>query len=317
MIMVGCSADDTPTTPDLAVPDLALQDSPETLSQSASDDAVAKTTTQGWLTVRTVGAGPDVILIPGLASSASVWDGTVVALSGDYTLHVAQVAGFAGAPVGEDRDNFVAGLAGDLADYIIEQDLQRPHIVGHSLGGFTALHVARDHPDLVGGVTSVDSLPFYPLIFDPNVTAESVAPQAAAMADQMRSMPDAQFDAMQAQTSAMMSKTPSAQARIKADSNATDRDAMADAMLDLMTSDLRGDLADIDVPVTVIYAHDPSMGVPAAQVDAMYSKAYADLPDATLTRIDGSYHFIMDDQPDAVLATLSQQLENDTGDKND
>ena len=296
MIMAGCGADDTPTTPDPAVPDLAMNDTPET------------TMRQGWLTVRKVGDGPDVILLPGLASSASVWDGTVAALSGDYTLHVAQVAGFAGAPVGEDRDTFVAGLAGDLAEYIEERDLQRPQIIGHSLGGFTALHVARDQPDLIGGVTSVDSLPFYPLIFDPNATAESVAPQAAAMADQIRSMPDAQFDAMQAQTSAMMSKTPSAQARIKADSDATDRDAMADAMLDLMTSDLRGDLADIDVPVTIIYAHDPSMGVPAAQVDAMYSKAYADLPDGTLIRIDGSYHFIMDDQPDAFLTALSDAI---------
>ena len=43
---------------------------------------------------------PDVVMIPGLASSRAVWDGEVKLLGPNYRLHILQVDGFAGAPVG-------------------------------------------------------------------------------------------------------------------------------------------------------------------------------------------------------------------------
>jgi len=47
-----------------------------------------------------VGQGPDVILIPGLASSRSVWDAEAEKLKGHYRLHLIQLNGFGGAPAG-------------------------------------------------------------------------------------------------------------------------------------------------------------------------------------------------------------------------
>src|SRR5580765_6837302 len=65
--------------------------------------------------VQVVGSGPDVLLIPGLASSRQVWRQTVAAIPG-YRYHLVQIAGFAGEPV---RDNMagpvVAGVAEQLA----------------------------------------------------------------------------------------------------------------------------------------------------------------------------------------------------------
>lgn len=273
---------------------------------SPTVQASSATTRQGWLSVEVVGSGPDVILMPGLASSADVWDGTVAALSNDYTLHVAQVAGFAGTQPGEPRDGVVAGLADDLAAYAA--GLESPVIVGHSMGGFTALHVARDHPDRIGGVVVVDSLPFYPLIFDPNATIETVRPQAEAMTTRMRTMPKAAYDAGQAQSAAILAKSPDARARIADWSRASDRNVVADAMLDIMTTDLRPELSDVSVPVTVLYAHDPMMGMPASRADALYETAYSYLPSADLQRIDGSFHFIMDDQPEAFIDALRAAL---------
>ena len=46
------------------------------------------------------GQGPDVILIPGLTSSRTVFDGLAAHLHGGFRLHRIQVAGFAGAPAG-------------------------------------------------------------------------------------------------------------------------------------------------------------------------------------------------------------------------
>ena len=47
------------------------------------------------VTVR--GSGPDVILIPGLASGPSVWSGTVAQVTG-YRYHLIHIRGFAGLP---------------------------------------------------------------------------------------------------------------------------------------------------------------------------------------------------------------------------
>src|ERR1039457_6218041 len=49
------------------------------------------------ITVTIRGEGPDVVLIPGLASSSAVWDATAKRLEGRYRLHILQVAGFAGS----------------------------------------------------------------------------------------------------------------------------------------------------------------------------------------------------------------------------
>jgi pimeloyl-[acyl-carrier protein] methyl ester esterase len=50
------------------------------------------------ITVTVRGQGPDVVLIPGLASSSAVWDATATQLEGHYRLHIFQIAGFAGSP---------------------------------------------------------------------------------------------------------------------------------------------------------------------------------------------------------------------------
>src|SRR5580698_4996343 len=49
------------------------------------------------ITVTVRGQGPDIVLIPGLASSGGVWDATATHLEGHYRLHIVQLAGFAGS----------------------------------------------------------------------------------------------------------------------------------------------------------------------------------------------------------------------------
>jgi pimeloyl-ACP methyl ester carboxylesterase len=68
-----------------------------------------------------------------------------------------------------------------VADSIREQHLEKPILIGHSLGGVLALAVAADAPDLVGGVMVVDSLPLLPASMNPSATPDSVRP----FADQM------------------------------------------------------------------------------------------------------------------------------------
>ena len=106
-----------------------------------------------------VGEGRAIIMIPGLASSGTTWDATVKHLSAHYRCLELTLAGFVGVPaipgplLTEARDQ--------IAQYIRDNHLERPVIMGHSLGGSIALDLAAHYPDLVGPVIIVDSLPFF------------------------------------------------------------------------------------------------------------------------------------------------------------
>jgi pimeloyl-ACP methyl ester carboxylesterase len=56
--------------------------------------------------------------------------------------------------------------------------IEKPAIVGHSLGGLLALMIAAKAPDAVGKVMVVDALPFYALLFNPAATVEMTKPFA-------------------------------------------------------------------------------------------------------------------------------------------
>jgi pimeloyl-ACP methyl ester carboxylesterase len=103
------------------------------------------------------------------------------------------------------------------------------------------------------------------------------------------------------------SKGPAADAALKA-SQTSDRGVVAQAMYDDFTTDMRPRLASIKTPTVVLYAFDVTMGIPQAAVDGMYAGAYATMPTKRLVRIDGSYHFIQIDQPEAFERELAAFL---------
>jgi pimeloyl-ACP methyl ester carboxylesterase len=75
-----------------------------------------------------------------------------------------------------------------------------------------------------------------------------------------------------------------------------------------LTTDLRPRLHEIKTPVTVLYPWDAVTGMTQAAVDGLYRESFAPLPNKTLVRIDGSFHFIMFDQPEAFAAQVDAFL---------
>lgn len=259
--------------------------------------------------VTVTGKGPDVVLIPGLASSGAVWDETVKQLSPTHRVHVVQVAGFAGAPVAGNAEGPVVEPVVEAVDaYIKANHLVAPAVIGHSMGGFTGLLLARRHPEDVSRLMIVDSLPFFSVLFSPTATAESMKPQAAALRDATIAMSAETFASQQTMTAMGMAKSPEGQKLMQQWSLATSRPVMARAMYDLLTTDARGELSAIKTPTTLLYPFDAAMGAPVATVDRTYAQAYATLPGVTLKRIDDSRHFIMLDQPKAFAAAVETFL---------
>src|SRR5690606_40168966 len=135
----------------------------------------------------------DVILIPGLSSSPHVWDLLTNELTGRYRVHRIHVQGFAGAAAEDNAEGPVsAPVAEDIARYIREQGLDRPAVIGHSMGGTIGMMLAARHPDSVGRLMVVDMIPFVGAMFgEPgtNPTPESIAPMADMIYQGMANAP--------------------------------------------------------------------------------------------------------------------------------
>lgn len=277
-------------------------------AEAAPVPVVQSAFTSERLSVEVVGSGPDVVLIPGLASSREVWRAEADRLKATHRVHLVQLAGFAGEPWSHGDGPFVEPVVGELARYIREAGLERPAIIGHSMGGLSAVLLAQAEPGLVGKVMSVDSLPFFSAMFGPQATPESARPFAARAAAGILAGDEASFRAQQAQGAIGLARDPATREAIVAWSMATDRRAMAAAMREVMTTDARPGLAAMTTPVWAVYASDADGGAPAAMADAVWGREYAALPGVRLIRVDGARHFIMADQPDRFAEVVDQFL---------
>lgn len=248
--------------------------------------------------------GRALVLIPGLASGAWVWQDVVRALSGRQAVYVVTLPGFDG------RDTTTSNLAAvrkALGELIVSRALDKPVLVGHSLGGMLALAVAEDSPALVGGVVAVDALPVLP-------GTESFTPEQRAAAFAQASMVQVQYskERFAAGQQAYMS-TEGALDMTRADmlaelTSRSDPAAVGRAMTDALALDLRPGLSRITAPILEIspyFAADQSqVGVTEqAKVD-FYKSLLAGAPKVDVVSISPARHFVMFDQPAKLLDTL-------------
>lgn len=266
---------------------------------------------QERISVMIEGSGTDVVLIPGLASSREVWMDLASKLRQNHRLHLVQIAGFAGSPAVPDIDGKVAAPTADaIAEYIRRQRIEAPAVIGHSLGGEVALMLGARYPERVGRLMIVDALPFYTLLVAPSATSETATPHATQIRDAMLTASPEQNAAMQNASIARLAKTEAIRPSLLVAATQSDRETVAHAVYELMTTDLRPELSRIKAPVEVVYAYDNLFGIPASDVDALYRNAYASATEVSFTRIDGSFHFVMFDQAelfsDAVMKFLDK-----------
>ncbi len=256
------------------------------------------------ISVQSFGEGDPVVLIPGLASPRAVWDGVAPDLARRHRVLLVQVNGFAGDDRGANGEGgMLEGIVRDLSVWLRDNGIERPAIVGHSLGGLLGMMLARDHPDQVGRLMVVDALPFFGVLMGPNATVETVRPMAANMRDMMRNAPPGQS------APPNMSNNAAGQSQVAAWTNAADRIAASQALYEDFVTDLRPDVAAIGrVPLTMVYAV-PNAAM-AEMAHTLYRTAYAADPDARLVPIEDSFHFVMLDQPevfaDALRAFLAE-----------
>ena len=294
-----------------AAPAMA-QDAPQPANRFAASLAPAERfELKGMLVERHGSGAKPLVLIPGLASGAWVWQETVRELGSGYTIYVVTLPGFDGRPAlaGDPFDNAKSALA----ELIAARKLARPVLVGHSLGATLSIALAEDLPGALGGVVAIDGLPVFPR------TEDMPPAQRAAMAEGVRrQMAAAAGPAFAAQQRQYM-RTIGLVDMGKADDVArltsrSDPIAVADYAAAVMARDLRPGLANIRVPVLVLaptYGPDAVLtGMSGSDKVAYYRELMTGTSKLDVKPIDNARHFAMLDQPRAVNDALRQFLNN-------
>ena len=104
----------------------------------------------------THGAGRPLVLLHGGLGSGEMFGPTLPALAEHHEVIVVDLQGH-GRTADIDRPLDVRLMADDIAALIEHLGLDRPDVVGYSLGGGVAWHIAVRHPDKVGRLVSASA----------------------------------------------------------------------------------------------------------------------------------------------------------------
>ena len=124
----------------------------------------AKSATRDGVTLRYIEAGtgdPPLVFVHGWTCSRDFWPGQLGHFAKKHQVVALDLRGH-GESDKPDEDYSIDGFADDVAWLIGELGLDKPIVIGHSMGGSIALNLARRYPELTSAIVMVDS-PIHPL----------------------------------------------------------------------------------------------------------------------------------------------------------
>jgi 3-oxoadipate enol-lactonase len=238
-------------------------------------------------------AGPPVVFLHGIGGAARVWGLQFKALADAYRVIAWDMPGYGGsAPLSEVS---IASLAEALADFLGQLGLDRPVLVGHSIGGMIVQQFVAGRPGAARAVVLAQTSPAFgsrdgewqrefvaarlgPL--DRGATMASLA--AGIVEDLVGDDPDPQGLAL---ARACMAAVPEASYR-----------AMVKALIGF---DLRAALPRIAVPALVL-AGEKDLNAPAPMMRRMAER----IPGAAYVCLDGAGHLANLERPAAFNRAL-------------
>lgn len=107
---------------------------------------------------REVGEGPPLVILHGLLGAGGNWHSLSRNVFGNqFSVYAVDLRNHGRSPHA-DRFDYPAMVA-DLEHFFDRRDLSEAHLLGHSMGGKTAMHYALAHPDGVSKLVVVDVAP--------------------------------------------------------------------------------------------------------------------------------------------------------------
>lgn len=252
--------------------------------------------------VKVVGKGDPVLLFPGFACTGEIFEETVKALSINNECHVFTFAGFGAVPAIEMP--WLPKIKDQVVAYVKAKNLNKPIIIGHSLGGTLGLWLAATDQSLFKKVIAVDALPCNGAVMMPNYDASTIV-YDSPYSKQMLQLDTASFRKQAQQQVGFMMLNKDKQAKVVDMMLQADRKTYVYGYIDLLKLDLRNDIAGINIPVVVLAATNPSK----AMVEKTYNEQYAKLGNKVIHYADKAAHFVMYDQPEWYINKVKENIQ--------
>lgn len=248
------------------------------------------------------GKGKQAILfIPGFASSGDVWNETKATFEKDFTCYTFTMAGFAG--VKPQPNPSFKNWEDEIVNYIKANKIEKPIVVGHSMGGGLALAIAADYPELISKIIVVDALPCLGALMDPSFKSKENN-DCSTMVSQMTALSDTQFYDMQKKTMPRLLENTSKLEMLVDWSVKSDRKTFAEMYCDFSNTDLRDKIAAIKCPSLILLESYFVNLKPAIEGQ------YKNLKTANFQYANKGLHFIMYDDTTWYLTQISNFIKS-------
>lgn len=117
------------------------------------------------LSYREMGEGAPLIILHGLFGSSDNWLSISKELESDYKIYLVDQRNHGDSPHSEEFT--YAAMAADLKEFVEEHGIEKAVVMGHSMGGKTAMKFAVSYPELLEKLVVVDIAPrYYPVHHD-------------------------------------------------------------------------------------------------------------------------------------------------------
>lgn len=109
------------------------------------------------LAFEAVGDGSPLVILHGLFGAGRNWTRIARALGDRHRVYLPDARNHGASPRGQTMS--YTEMAQDVLALIERERLQRPLLIGHSMGGKTAMTLALEHPQAISGVAVIDIAP--------------------------------------------------------------------------------------------------------------------------------------------------------------
>jgi pimeloyl-ACP methyl ester carboxylesterase len=265
------------------------------------------------LTSSSSGEGIPVLLIHGFGASSYSWRHIIEPLAQKYRVITIDLKGFGESPKPRDDLYSVYEQARLVRNFILENNLQNVHIIGHSYGGgvalVTSVYLSASHPNLQSSLVLIDSiaypqdLPDFVKVLATPILGPLVI-YAIPNTTQVKSLLKKVYfnDALIPQSAIDHYAGNLGKPNAKYATLTTARQ-----MLPTDLQQFSDNYANLTIPTLIIWSRDDEI-VPLA----IGERLHEDLPNSKMVVLNDVGHAIQEEKPSVLLPYLQQFLDTET-----
>jgi pimeloyl-ACP methyl ester carboxylesterase len=256
------------------------------------------------LVLEVVGNGPPVIVLHGLFGTGRNWAHIAQALSHSYRVYLPDARNHDASPWAKAMS--YPDMALDMLAPIEREQLLQPFLIGHSMGGKTAMALALEHQQVIGGEAVIDIAP------------ERYGDQFSPYATAMRSINVAGATSLEELHQSLANSLDDSSPVDFLMQNLRRHEKRFDWRINLMANAMFiPDLCDFPQQPMGKHSDGPALFVAGADSDYVRAESHAEIrrlfPHERPEHIDDAAHWAHADQPEALVHALHRWLRELTG----